>query len=202
MGMFDTVNIAKELIFDAVRHHECLIDTSSFMTQGDYFSLQTKGLDNCLSCFVIELDGTFHEHRQDYEWFEPNRDAKFPNNLPYQQEVGDPYFVDDLRSCYFDVKESFTTDTEFVWVVFQVHVKHGRLAEPIVVKQVERIVLAQLNNEHQQVRATWERIRNSWEWQAADKLRTISRYIKRLLVDKIEQLAKMLEKQAETKHTL
>ena len=163
MGMFDTVLVAEALLQEAVKGTD--ITLNSF--EG-YCNFQTKDLDNFLTTFFIQADGSFVWEKREYTYVEPEftstRKWNYGGTL---KEVSEPVLVEDTRTAYIEFYDAFNTEEERLFVTFKAHVKNGKLAEPITLLSVERANLKEEAENTKKVREQWERVEATWEWQLA-----------------------------------
>jgi hypothetical protein len=62
MGMFDSVYVAKSLIDNLIKDTDVLLESFE-----GYYDFQTKDLDNFLTAFYIENDGSFVWEKREYK---------------------------------------------------------------------------------------------------------------------------------------
>ena len=161
--MFDTVLVAESLLQEAVKGTDIVLDSFE-----GYCNFQTKDLDNFLTTFFIQADGTFVWEKREYTYVEPEftstRKWNFGGTL---KEVSEPVLVEDTRTAYIEFYDAFNTEEERLFVTFKAHVKNGKLAEPITLLSVERANLKEEAENTKKVREQWERTEATWEWQLA-----------------------------------
>ena len=199
MGMFDGLYIARSLIEKAVEGTD--VDLKSIQSKEEYLDFQTKDLDNTLTSFYIEEDGSFCYEHQEYEWIKPdsNETNDWPYSLPYQNPVGEPVKVSDKRTAYIDFYDLYYTSTERIWVDFTAHIKDGMLAEPIKVKNIQKTNLEEEAIQTKKHRAEWNQIQSTWQWKLVCVLRTVRNKIHKLLYPlhrKLDNIETYLSKQA------
>ena len=190
--MFDTVLVAKELI-DKIEKAPDVV----FQSSEGYYDFQTKDLDNALSSFYIEADGTFYYYHQDFEWKQPDPKAKWP--LPYMSPIGEPEKRVDARVTYLEFYDFIESPTERIFVTFLAHIKNGKLAEPIVVKSISRDNLEEEAIRTKKYREDWEKVQATWQWKLATKISWFCHKIRRLLYpieNSISELESYLRKEA------
>lgn len=162
MGMFDTIFVARNLIEDLIKDTDITLECFE-----GHYSFQTKDLDNCLLDFYIEKDGSFKWQKHQYEVVEPDS-AKdkpwFNNGLAH---TGESELLDDTRTAYLNFYDFFITDTERIFVTFSAHIKNGKLAEPLVIKEIERVNLKHENEANKKNKEQWIKTQSTWEWQLA-----------------------------------
>ena len=161
--MFDSILVAKSLLDDLVKEHNLLLEQSE-----GYYDFQTKDLDNSLTTFYIQADGSFVWKKQEYKWFEADKNKKFPNNLPYSEPVGEPEFIPYKNPSYIEFYDLYTTEEDRFFVTFIAHVNDGKLVEPIKLKEIEKTNLKEEAEKHKPYHEKWEKIRASFEWQIAE----------------------------------
>lgn len=163
MGMFDTVLVAQSLIEKAVEGTD--IGLESF--EG-YHNFQTKDLDNFLTTFFIQEDGSFVWEKREYTYVEPEftstRKWNYGGTL---KEVSEPELIEDTRTAYIEFYDSFNTEEERLFVTFKAHVKNGKLAEPIALVSVDRVNLKEEDEKTKKIREQWAKTEDTWQWQLA-----------------------------------
>jgi len=165
MSMFDTIFIAQSLIEKAVEGSDVVLESFE-----GYHNFQTKDLDNFLTSFYIEDDGSFLWKKQDYEYKEQEPDPTSKRGWMSglrMVPVGDPQMISDTRSAYIEFYDSYATEKERLFVTFTAHVKNGSLVEPIALKSVERTNLEEERIRTQKIRAEWLNTESTWQWQLA-----------------------------------
>lgn len=199
MGMFDTLFVHPSLIDKLLEENG--VDLESF---DGYYSFQTKDLDNYLSSFYLDEDGSFTEERQNHKWIEGEEDAEFPRHLGSYEPIGDPEYIVDNRKAYIMFYDSVTVTSkgERIWIDFLAHVKDGKLTEPISVKNIERIDLKKEAVELKKARERTELIRSTFEFQVADFIFRSKYKLMKLfnpIIRFINELESFLRKKAEKK---
>lgn len=164
MGMFDNIYVAQSLIEKAVEGTDVALKPLK-----GYYNFQSKDLDNFLTNFYIEVDGSFAWEQQKYEYneLESNPIGKGWTWKMYAHPVGEPQKVPDTRTTYIDFYDSYDTDEERLFITFTAHVKNGSLVEPIVLKSVERVNLEDQRVSAQKLRDQWNKTEDTWQWQLA-----------------------------------
>lgn len=196
--MFDSILVAKSLLDDLVQKHNLLLEQSE-----GYYDFQTKDLDNSLTCFYIQADGSFVWKKQEYKWFEANKEKEFPNNLPYSEPVGDPEFIPYKSPAYIEFYDLYTTEEDRFFVTFIAHVKDGKLVEPIQLKEIEKTNLKEEAEKHKPNIEKWDKIRASREWRIANAIRTVRWKINRIFYPfskRIDDFESNLRSQARKKY--
>lgn len=158
--MFDSIYVAKSLIDALIKDTDVLLESFK-----GYYDFQTKDLDNFLTAFYIEGDGSFVWEKREYKEAEKKQD----NPLRYAplELVGEPQKIEDTRTTYIDFYDVYSTEEERVFVTFTAHVKCGKLAEPISIKSVERTNLKEEREKNKPQHEKWDKVRSSWQWNAA-----------------------------------
>lgn len=192
--MFDTVYVAKSLIDNLIKDAD--ISLESF--EG-YYNFQTKDLDNFLTAFYIENDGSFVWEKREYKEREKN------NSISYAplELVGDPQKIEDTRAAYIDFYDVYSTEEERVFVTFTAHVNTGKLVEAISIKSIEITNLKEEQEKFKPQQEKWDKVRSSWEWNVASFISTIKWKISRFfypLSKLINDLEQNLRSKARKKH--
>jgi hypothetical protein len=195
MGMFDTLNVKKELLEDLCK--EAGLEFEEW--EGEY-SFQTKDLENVLATFVLLADGTLTERRQESVWVEPkpksvHDTASWISSMGHMESVGEPYYVDTDYTTYVTFYDFYETETERVWVDFVAHFKNGKLSEPIKISKVERSNLLEEKETIKINNKKWEVARVNWKWKASLLIDEVVRPVEKLL-RKIARLSSDLREQA------
>lgn len=162
MGMFDSIFVEQTVIEEIIKGNGLALECFD-----GYYSFQTKDLDKCLTDFYIERDGHFKWIKHEYEPVESyNADSKpwIKNGLVPTNKSEK---INDTRTAYFNFYDFFVTDEERVFVTFTAHVKNGKLAEPIVLKEVEHTNLKEEYEAGKKSREQWLKTQATWEWQLA-----------------------------------
>ena len=163
MGMFDTIYVAESLINELIKDADILLEPFN-----GYYDFQTKDLDNFLTAFYIEADGSFVWEKREYK--EREKKKSEPEWTPPLELVGKPQKIEDARAAYIDFYDLYNTEEERVFVTFSAHVKDGKLVEPLSIKSVERTNLKEEEEKFKPQREKWDKVRASWEWNAASFL--------------------------------
>ena len=190
MGMFDSIYVAHTLIKKAIKKTKADIQLEEF---NGYCSFQTKDLDNCLTNFYIKEDGSFCWEKQEYVRDETN--CLWSSMKP----IGAPEYISDTRTAYIDFYDFYHTDTERVFVTFTAHVKKGKLAEPIVIKNIEKTDLEEEGIKHKKSREEWNKVTSKWQWKLATFIHDMRFRIQRSLyplTNKFDLLDSYLRKEA------
>ena len=196
MGMFDTVYVAQSLIDELIKDSNILLEPFK-----GYYDFQTKDLDNFLTAFYIENDGSFVWEKREYK----EREVKENDPLRYAplELVGEPQKIEDTRTAYIDFYDVYSTEEERVFITFTAHVKNGKLAEAISIKSVEITNLKEEQQKFKPQREKWEKVRSSWEWIIAEFISNTKWKISRLfhpLTKSINDLEQNLRSKARKKH--
>lgn len=193
--MFDSVLVAQTLIKNVLQGTDVVLQPFH-----GYYNFQTKDLDNCLTVFHLQEDGSFCYLLQQQEWVHVDpRDASSAWRAGYMKPIGEPEIIPDHRSTYFDFYDLYTTETERVFVTFTAHIKQGKLAEPIKLKNIERTDLEQEVLQTKKHRAEWNQIQSTWQWKLVCILRDTRNKISKLLYPlnrKLDNMEAYLSKQA------
>ena len=163
--MYDTILVAQSLIEKAVEGSDVVLEPFD-----GYHNFQTKDLDNFLTNFYIEADGSFVWEKQEYEYKvqEPDRSSKrgWMSGV-HMSPVGEPQMISDTRNAYIEFYDSYSTEKERLFVTFTAHVKNGSLVEPISLKSIERTDLEEERISTQKSREQWKKTEDTWQWQLA-----------------------------------
>lgn len=160
--MYDTIFVAKALIDQALADEEINIETFE-----GYYDFQTKDLDSFLSSFYIEEDGSFLYKEQKYKHVSPDPSSDKKWNFGHLVPDGPSKMIEDTRTSYIEFYDLCSTETERIFVTFTAHVKGGRLAEPIILKSVERTNLAEEREKHKIIQRQRDRVMSTWQWKLA-----------------------------------
>ena len=158
--MFDTVYVAQSLIDQLIKDSDILLEPFE-----GYYNFQTKDLDNFLTGFFIEADGSFVWEKREYKERERKKDD--PKWISPLQLVGEPQKIEDTRTVYIDIYDLYNTEEERVFVTFTAHLKAGKLVEPISIKSIERTNLKEEQEKNKPQHEKWDKVRSSWEWNVA-----------------------------------
>lgn len=169
--MFDTVLVAKNLLDEVIKDTDIVLEASS----DGYFDFQTKDLDNSLTSFYIEEDGSFSWYKLNQEYIAPIETDRKKEGFHFGEwrEISPPEKVLDTRTAYIEFYDFYHTETERIFVTFLAHVKCGKLVEPISIKEIERTNLEQEAIRAKKNTAKWDNIRASWEWRVAEFIRNL-----------------------------
>ncbi len=194
--MFDSVYVAKSLIDNLIKDTDVLLESFE-----GYYDFQTKDLDNFLTAFYIENDGSFVWEKREYK----EREVKENDPIRYAplELVGEPQKIEDTRTAYIDFYDVYSTEEERVFVTFTAHVKNGKLAEPIFIKSVERTNLKEEQEKFKPQQERWDKVKSSWEWIVASFISESKWKISRFfypLTKSISDLEQNLRSKARKKH--
>jgi hypothetical protein len=200
MGMFDTVLVAKSLL-------DKVIDDTDIVLQADsdgYYDFQTKDLDNSMTIFFLEEDGSFVWKKLNQEYIPPTEEEKRKSGFHFGhwKELSPPEKIEDTRTTYIEFYDLYNTETERVFVTFLAHVKNGKLVEPISIKEVEKKNLEEEAIESKKWQIKWDNIRATWEWQIADLIQNLRWKISKIFnpfVRGIDNFENKLRKSAKSK---
>ena len=162
MGMYDSLLVSQSLLDDVCKSND--LNLKPF---GGFYDFQTKDLDNSLTVFYLQEDGSFVYKKQDYEYVEPEEDPDKKWNFGHLAPVGASEMVVDDRNAYIDFYDLYNTETERVFVTFTAHLKNGKLLEPISVKSIERTNIEEEAERFKKGREQWDKIQNTWQWRLA-----------------------------------
>jgi hypothetical protein len=191
MGMFDSTFVAKELLDPVIAGATTKLELEAV---NGYYSFQTKDLDNCLTNFYIRQDGSFCWEKQEYAYNDSGAQA-----WSSAEPVGDPQYIEDTRTAYLDFYDFYYTDHERIFVTFTAHVKEGKLAEPIKVKDIEVTNLEEEAIKNKKAREEWNRVTSTWQWRLATYMCEAKWKLKRWfypLTKKLDELDSYLRKEA------
>lgn len=160
--MYDNLLVAQSLIEEATKDTDIVLKPYN-----GYCDFQTKDLDNFLTTFFIQADGSFVWEKREYKYKEPEFNSTRKWNFGSLEPVGEPELVIDTRSSYISFYDFYNTDEERIFVTFLAHVTNGRLAEPIIIESVERVNLKEEAEKHKKIREHREKTEDTWEWQLA-----------------------------------
>lgn len=198
--MFDTVLVAKNLLDEVIKHANITLEASS----DGYHDFQTKDLDNSLTTFYIEEDGSFYWYKLNQEYIPPTETDKKKKRFNFGEwrEISPPEKVIDNRPAYIEFYDFYNTETERIFVTFIAHVKDGKLAEPISIKEIERTNLEEESIKAKKNREKWDNIRDTWEWKFADLIQDSKWKITKFfnpLIRSIDNFENKLRKTAKSK---
>ena len=195
MGMFDTIHVSKNLMENLYKDFDF-----SLQEHEGYYLFQTKDLDNSLSNYYLESDGSFVLEKQEYEYIEPVDNKKwfqFP-----MRPVGDPEKIPESCSVYINCYDMTCTEDERIFITLEVHLNKGKLAEPISIKSIERTDLKIEREEHKKNRERWEKIYSSFEWNLSNFIFTIRNRITKIfkpLNNKLDEIESSLIEKAKNR---
>jgi hypothetical protein len=198
--MFDTVLVAKKLLDEAIKGTDIALEASS----DGYHDFQTKDLDNSLTTFYIDEDGSFFWYKLNQEYIPPTEtEAKKKGfNFGEWREISPPEKVIDYRPAYIEFYDFYNTETERIFITFIAHVKDGKLAEPISIKEIERTNLEEESIKAKKSREKWDGIRSTWQWKIAELIQNsrwkISRFF-RPFINILDKFENKLRKTAKSK---
>ena len=163
MGMYDSLLVARSLIEKVVEGTDIVLEPFD-----GYYNFQTKDLDNFLTTFFIQADGSFVWEKREYTYVEPEfTSTRKWNYGATLKEVSEPVLIEDTRTAYIEFYDSFATEEERLFVTFKAHVKNGKLAEPITLLRVERSNLKKEAEAFKKAREKWNKTEATWQWQIA-----------------------------------
>lgn len=157
--MYDNLLLAQSLIEKAVEGTDIILHPFN-----GYCDFQTKDLDNSLTTFFIQADGSFVWEKRVYTYKEPEFSSTRKWNFGSLETVGEPEIVVDTRSAYISFYDFYNTKEERVFVTFKAHVKNGKLVEPITIESIERTNLKEESEKTKKIREQWNKIEDTWEW--------------------------------------
>ena len=192
--MFDTVLVASSLIDEATKGTDLIFEPFN-----GYCDFQTKDLDNFLTTFIIEADGSFYWEKREYEYEPPVETVNKHCTFGSMKLVGEPEKIEDTRTAYIEFYDFYNTEEERIFVTFIAHVKSGKLLESISIKSIERINLAEEAVRHKESAEKWDKIRNTWQWKLASFIFNAKWKIAKFfhpLTNGISQLESYLRKQS------
>ena len=160
--MYDSILLAQSLIEKAVEGTDIALKPFE-----GYYNFQTKDLDNFLTTFFIQEDGSFVWEKREYTYVEPEFTSTRKWNYGHLKEVSEPEMIVDTRTAYIEFYDSFATEEERIFVTFKAHVKGGKLVEPISIVSVDRTNLKKEAEEFKKAREKWNKTEATWEWQLA-----------------------------------
>lgn len=194
--MFDSVFVAEELLKSALATASIKMELE--IVDG-YYSFQTKDLDNCLTNFYLKENNCFYWEKQEYVYCDPNTSDSSTKKWSFAEPVGDPQYVPDTRTAYFDFYDFYYTDQERIFVTFTAHVKAGKLAEPITIKELEITNLEEEAIKHKKAREEWNKVTSAWQWKLATFIHDARFKIRKVfypLIKKLDGLDSFLRKEA------
>jgi hypothetical protein len=178
MGMFDSIYVSKSLIDDLIKDKDVILDTFE-----GYYDFQTKDLDNSLTAFYIEEDGSFCWKKLNQEYIPPSEADEKKNRFNFGdwREISPPEKIVDTRSVYISFYDFFNTPEERCFITFAAHVKNGKLVEPIIIESIERTNLEEEAIKTKKWQAKWDNVRSSVEWRMADKMQNAKCKIRKII---------------------
>jgi hypothetical protein len=195
MGMFDTIHVSKNLMENLYKDFDF-----SLQEHEGYYLFQTKDLDNSLSNYYIESDGSFVWEKQEYEYIEPVDNKKWFESP--MRPVGDPEKIPESRSVYINCYDMTCTETERVFITLEVHINKGKLVEPILIKSTERTLLKIEREEHKKNHERWKKIESSFEWNLYNFIFLIRNRIVKILKpinNKLDEIEMFLAEKAKNR---
>ena len=199
--MYDSILIARSLIEKVVEGTDIVLEPFD-----GYYNFQTKDLDNFLTTFFIQADGSFVWEKREYTYIEPEftstRKWNYGGTL---KEVSEPVLIEDTRTAYIEFYDSFATEEERLFVTFKAHVKNGKLAEPISLLSVDRTNLKKEAEEFKKAREKWNKTEATWQWQIATFISNCRWKVQRFFNPfnrKLDTIEKNLRDQAKAQNDL
>ena len=155
-----------------------------------YFNFQTKDLDNFLTNFYIEADGSFFWEKLNQEYVPSTDEQKKENrwNFGEMREISPPEKIEDTRTTYIEFYDLFEFKKERIFITFISHVKNGKLVEPISIKSIERTDLEKEAIERKKSQERWANIRSTWEWRMSSLIHELRWKTKRFFLPLFKQL--------------
>ena len=190
MGMFDTINVKKNLIDNVLKEHNFKNFEEYNNYERDYYNFQTKNLDNCLQEYYLEEDGTFLLGVQEYEIAKITEKNKFP----FMQPVGEVKKQPTTINSYIDFYDGYNTDHEYIWVTFSAHIEDGKLVKDITVKNIERTNLAEERCRNHKATLYWNAVKSTWQWKLTCLIDTIRFKFNSLFVHPITKTLDKVQK--------
>ena len=200
--MFDTLHVHESLIHPLIDQHGFELEMSKYK---DYFHFQTKDLDNFLTNFYIEADGSFCWEKLNQEYVPSTEEGRKKGrwNFGEMKEISPPEKIEDTRTSYIEFYDSFNLQDERIFITFLGHVKNGKLIESISIQSIERTDLKKEAEETKIYQQKWEKVRATWEWRLCEFLRQAKWKISRLfspLSNWFDNLDKSLRNKAKKKY--
>ena len=199
--MYDSLLVARSLIEKAVEGTDIVLEPFN-----GYYNFQTKDLDNFLTTFFIQEDGSFVWEKREYTYVEPEftstRKWNYGGTL---KEVSEPVLIEDTRTAYIEFYDSFATEEERLFVTFKAHVKNGKLAEPITLVSVDRANLKKEAEAFKKSREKWNKTEDTWQWQLATFISNCRWKVQRFFNPfnrKLDTIEKNLRDQAKAQNDL
>ena len=201
MGMYDSLLVARSLIEKVVEGTDIVLEPFD-----GYYNFQTKDLDNFLTTFFIQADGSFVWEKREYTYVEPEFTSTRKWNYGASlKEVSEPVLIEDTRTAYIEFYDSFATEEERLFVTFKAHVKNGKLAEPITLLRVERSNLKKEAEAFKKAREKWNKTEATWQWQIATFISNCRWKVQRFFNPfnrKLDTIEKNLRDQAKAQNDL
>ena len=202
MGMFDSILAHESLIYPLVSQYGFELPMSK---DKEYFYFQTKDLDNFLTNFFIDADGSFSWEKRHQEYIEPTEEEKKKSKFAFGhwKETAPIEKIEDTRTAYIEFYDVFNHEEERIFITFLAHVKKGKLVEPISIKSIERTDLKKEAEETKICQEKWKNVRGTWEWKLCDFYSKIKWKITRFflpLSKGIDNIEKSLRKKAREKY--
>ena len=201
MGMYDSLLVARSLIEKVVEGTDIVLEPFD-----GYYNFQTKDLDNFLTTFFIQADGSFVWEKREYTYVEPEfTSTRKWNYGATLKEVSEPVLIEDTRTAYIEFYDSFATEEERLFVTFKAHVKNGKLAEPITLLEVKRSNLKKEAEEFKKAREKWNKTEATWQWQIATFISNCRWKVQRFFNPfnrKLDTIEKNLRDQAKAQNDL
>jgi hypothetical protein len=198
--MYDSLIIDQSLIAKAVEGTDIVLEPFK-----GYHNFQTKDLDNFLTTFFIQADGSFVWEKREYKYVDPEFTSTKKWNFGHLKEVSEPEMIVDTRTAYIEFYDSYATNEERIFVTFKAHVKDGRLAEPITLLSVERTNLKKEAEEFKKAREKWNKTEDTWQWQLATFISNCRWKVQRFFNPfsrKLDTIEKNLRDQAKAQNDL
>lgn len=201
MGMYDHILAHESLIHPLIDEYGFELEMSK---SKEYFDFQTKDLDNSLTCFFIDKDGSFYWEKLHQEYVEPTEQEKKEKKFAFGhwKQIAPPEKIVDTRTTYIEFYDLFAFQDERIFITFLAHIKNGKLAEPISIKSIERTDLTKEKEELKIHREKWEKVRATWQWRLCDFCGKVKWKINKFflpLLNYFDNLGKNLRKQAKKK---
>ena len=197
--MYDSILVSQSLIDKLIEDSDVELEPFN-----GYYNFQTKDLDNSLTNFFIEADGSFVWEKQEYAYVKQKTDLIDERTLLRlsQEPISDPQMIPDTRTTYIDFYDLCANDKERMFVTFTAHVRNGRLVEPIVLKSVERTNLEEERANTKKSREQWLRAQDTWQWKLAtfiiESRWRVRKFFKPLIM-KLDNMEYNLREQAKAK---
>jgi len=183
--MFDYVYVDKSLILPFIEGQGFENDINY---SENFFSFQTKSLDNFMTSFFIDKDGNFFYEKRNEIYVLPTEEQIKNKKTRFcfgeMKEISPPENITDNRNSYFEFYDYFITSDEKqrICILFEAHVKNGKLQEPLKLKSLERTCLQDENERATIWNERWKKVRSTWQWKVANVMRDVSWKIKRFFL--------------------